>query len=67
MPHYHPIFPVSQLCDNIWDVFICETRFILKELFIGRYQLLNTVATRYDAMNKYTISNRLTYFSELLD
>jgi hypothetical protein len=57
------IIKLSQ-CPNfliISGMLIGETRFILKELFKWKYQLLNIVATTYDVMNKYTISNRLIY------
>jgi hypothetical protein len=59
---------MSQLFDYVWDFFIGDTRLISQGLFTGKHWLFNTVATRYDVMNKYTIaSNRLIYSLESLD
>jgi len=56
---------MSQLSDNIWDVFIGETRLSLKGLFYREVSALEHFTTRH-VMNKCTISKRLIYSSKSL-
>jgi hypothetical protein len=56
---------MSQLSDNIWDVFIGEARLSLKGLFYREVSALEHFTTRH-VMYKCTISKRLIYSSKSL-